>query len=101
MIKKFKKYLQKPPLAKEGEINHVAIDRFTFVHFFIGIAYGLLGFEFWLAFLLALAWEIIENPLKFNFPVVFPRGTADTIQNAIFDIAAVMLGWALIVRFII
>lgn len=90
------KCLAKPPSAQKGEINHTPIDRFTLVHFIIGLAYGLLGLGFWIVLFLAVVWEIIENPLKANFQSAFPRGTADTLQNAVVDCIAVVLGWALV-----
>lgn len=101
MWKKFNKYkdkfLLKPPPSKIGEINYSFIDRFTLVHLIIGIVYGLLELNFWMMIFLAIAWELIENPLKANFSFAFPRGTADRLQNAVFDCIAVVLGWALAV----
>ncbi len=88
-----KTFLPKPPLAKKGEINYPFIDRFTFVHFMIGVGYGSLGLGFGLVVLLALAWELLENPLKAYFPFIFPHGTADTLQNSVGDSLAVILGW--------
>ena len=87
---------RKPPPAKPGEINYPMFDRFSFVHFAIGVLYYFLGFQFPTAFILAVGWELIENPLKANLPQIFPHATADTIQNAVGDIIAVSSGWALL-----
>ena len=98
MLRKITKYFTlKPPLALKGEINYTATDRFTAVHFSIGLLYGLLGLRFGVVLFLSIAWELIENPLKANFPRIFPRGTADTFQNAFFDCIAVILGWTTII----
>ncbi len=83
----------KPPPAKKGEVNYSFLDRFTLVHFAIGFGYGLLDFSFGFTVFLALAWEMIENPLKFHLSFMFPHGTADTIQNILGDCIAVILGW--------
>ena len=80
-------------VAKKGEINYAFIDRFTFVHFIIGLGYGWLGFSFWLVVLLAVAWELIENPLKAYLPFIFPHATADTFKNSAGDTLAVLFGW--------
>ncbi len=98
-MKAFKNKLPwKPTPAKTGEINYHMFDRFTLIHFMIGCAYGFMGLEFWLVLCLAIVWELIEDPLKFYFPRIFPHGTSDTIQNAVCDCIAVSLGWALIYR---
>lgn len=60
----------------------------------IGVCYGWLGLRFLPVILLALAWELIENPLKAYLPFIFPHGTADTLQNALGDCLAVFSGWA-------
>lgn len=88
-----KKFSLKPSPAKTGEINYHIFDRFTFVHFIIGCAYGILGIKFWLMLCLAIFWELIENPLKANFSTLFPHGSSDTVQNAVSDCIAVCLGW--------
>jgi hypothetical protein len=94
MKKRFSKgFLSKPSPPKKGEVNYPFIDRFTFVHFLIGVGYGWLGFGFGLTLLLALAWELLENPLKYHLPFIFPHGTADTLKNSVGDSLAVILGW--------
>ncbi|MBI4208503.1 MAG: hypothetical protein HY538_02200 [Deltaproteobacteria bacterium] len=93
-------FLAKPPPAKKGEINYSLIDRFTLVHFMIGFGYDLLGLSLGLVVLLALVWELLENPLKAHLPFMFPHGTADTLQNSVGDTLAVILGW-IISRYVI
>lgn len=83
-----------PPPAKPGEINYPLVDRFTFAHFAIGLGYGYMEFSFWLALLLAVGWEIVENPLKYYASFMFPHGTCDTLQNVLGDVLAVLGGWA-------
>jgi len=85
--------LRTPRQARPGEVNYGFVDRFTFAHFGIGLVYALLGLNFLIAILLALAWEIIENPLKAHVPSIFPHGTADTLRNSIGDTLAVLAGW--------
>ena len=83
-----------PPLAKPGEVNHDCVDRFTFVHATIGVVYGLVGLGFTSACVLAIGWELIENPLKAYVPRVFPNATRDTLRNALCDTLAVLGGWS-------
>ncbi len=90
-----KKFFRLPPLAKPGEVNYPAFDRFTFVHFGIGLGYGFFGLSATIVVVLAVLWEIIENPLKANCPFFFPHATADTLQNILGDIFAVVTGWGL------
>ena len=87
--------LAKPPPAQPGEINYPLFDRFSFVHMAIGFGYGWVGATFPVSFLLAVAWELVENPLKANFPALFPHATADTFQNMVGDVISVSVGWAL------
>jgi hypothetical protein len=86
--------MRSPPPAKPGEINYATVDRFTLVHAGIGVAYELLGLSFLLALVLAIAWELIENPLKAYLPWVFPHATHDTLRNSIGDSVALMISWA-------
>jgi hypothetical protein len=74
-------------------VNYSFVDRFTFVHFGIGVVYGLLHLHLGLAAILAVAWEVVENPLKVRFTFLFPHATADTFQNSVGDIVAVLGGW--------
>lgn len=85
--------MKKPRPAQPGEINYSFIDRFTLVHFSIGVIYARMGLGFWPMLILALFWEIIENPLKVKLPRMFPHASADTLQNSIGDFLAVVAGW--------
>lgn len=85
--------LRQPPPAKPGEVNYDFVDRFTFVHFAIGVVYGWLGLSAIWTGVLAVGWELIENPLKAYAPVVFPHASRDRLRNSIGDTLAVMSGW--------
>ena len=85
--------LRSPRPAKPGEINYPFFDRFTFVHFGIGVFYAIIHFPIPVAVFLAILWEFIENPLKAYFPIIFPHATKDTWQNSLGDTLAVTLGW--------
>jgi hypothetical protein len=84
-----------PRRAVPGEINYPIFDRFTAAHFLIGVSYGLLDLSVWLAIVLAIGWEVVEDVLKALVPIIFPNATRDTLRNAAGDIAAVMTGWAI------
>lgn len=86
--------MRQPPPAIPGKVNHDLLDRFTLVHFLVGVAYGLLGLGFVAALVLALLWELVENPMKAYVPRIFPNATKDTLRNSVGDTVAVMLGWA-------
>ena len=85
--------MRKPPPAIEGEVNHSTIDRFTFVHMAIGVGYGFFGLSLAFTLVLAVLWEIVENPMKVRVSFLFPSGTADTLRNAVGDVFAVLVGW--------
>lgn len=78
--------------AEPGEINYHAFDRFTAVHFMSGVGLGLTPLPMWSIALMAVGWEIVENPLKDNIPKAFPHPTHDSKINAVVDVAAVMTG---------
>ncbi len=77
-------------------MNYAFVDRFTLVHAAIGGVYALLGFGALLAFVLAVGWELVENPLKAHVPALFPNATRDTLRNATGDVIALLCGWALV-----
>lgn len=79
-------------IARPGEINGDAFDRFTLAHLGAGVAMGALRVPMWLVVVLALGWELAERPLKRKFPGAFPHSSQDTAQNAIVDAAAVIGG---------
>lgn len=88
--------LRRPPPAQPGEVNYDFFDRFTFVHFGIGVAYGVLDLPVAAVAFLAVAWEIVEDILKAYAPILFPHATADTWKNSVGDIAAVCLGFGVV-----
>ncbi len=87
-------HMRWPPPSKPGEVNYDLVDRFTFVHASIGVAYGLAGIGPVWTCVLAVAWELVENPMKAYLPRIFPHATSDTLRNAIGDMLAVLSGWA-------
>jgi len=81
-----------PTPALKGEINYAFIDRFTLIHFMIGIFYRIIGLTFIETLALAIFWEFIENTLKANIPEFFPHATADSWRNSLGDTLAVCFG---------
>jgi len=79
-------------VARKGEINGDAVDRFTLVHFLAGAAMGAAGYNTQTATVLGALWEVLEHPLKNNFPQAFPDPTQDRTINSVFDILAVAAG---------
>lgn len=82
-----------PPSSRPGEINYPFMDRFTLIHFGIGMGYAAWRLSFASTIALAITWEIIENPLKVYVPELFPHATADTWKNSLGDTLAVACGW--------
>jgi len=77
-------------------MNNVApIDRWTAGHAAVGAFYGAVKAPWWMALSLGVGWEVAEIGLKARVPLLFPRPSQDTVINAVFDVAAVMLGWAI------
>jgi hypothetical protein len=97
LLKNFK--LRVPPKAKPGEVNYPLFDRFTLVHFLIGMTYGFFKLDFVAMSILAVLWELVENPIKAYLPRLFPHGTKDTLVNSVGDCVAVATGWALVLCF--
>jgi hypothetical protein len=83
-------------VAKPGEINGDAFDRFTLAHLGAGAVLGLLGAPWWMVVVGALGWELLERPLKRRAPGMFPHSSQDTAQNAIVDAGAVLAGAAIV-----
>ena len=71
------------------------LDWYSVGHAVAGVAYGAVGYRWYTALVWAVAWEAIENPLKDEFPGIFPDACRDTLPNAIGDVAGVMLGWSI------
>jgi hypothetical protein len=85
--------MRRPRPAVPGEINYALLDRFTLIHFGIGVGYGFLGLSFFLVVLMAIAWELVENPLKAYVPFLFPHATSDSLRNSVGDTLAVISGF--------
>ena len=83
-----------PLPARPGEVNHDFVDRFTFVHAAIGVAYAFLGLGLASTVALAIGWELVENPVKSCMPRLFPHASKDTLRNAVGDTLAVPAGWS-------
>lgn len=96
----FNKKYKPLPKSRPGEINYNFFDIYTIAHFLIGIIYGSIQLSFFIAIVLAIAWELIENPLKTYFPILFPHATADTWKNSLGDIMAVLMGWWIVTSLI-
>lgn len=80
--------------ATPGCIDHHTVDRYTFAHAGVGAVMGLLRAPWWLAVGAAVGWEIVERPLKEAYPHLFHQATNDTMDNAVTDAAAWIMGWA-------
>ena len=83
--------------ARAGEINGDPIDRWTLGHVGVGVWLGLFRAPWWVALATAIGWELIERPIKNNWPTewgYYP--TQDTITNSIVDVVAMMTGWGVI-----
>lgn len=79
---------------QQNPINHRAIDPFTFKHAAAGVLLGIVHVPLSTTAVLAIGWELIENPLKDRFPNWFPYPSHDSAANAVVDALAVVAGWA-------
>lgn len=75
----------------KGGINNVAVDRFTAVHFAVGMTMGTI-LPVGAVALVAVAFELIEDRLKDRWPQIFPHPSHDTKRNALVDAGAMVLG---------
>lgn len=73
-------------------INQAPVDRFTAAHFATGYLLGSLGWSAWSVTLAAVAWEIVERPLKEQVPQWFPHPSQDEPVNSLLDALAMMAG---------
>lgn len=85
--------LRRPPPARPGEVNYPWMDRFTLIHFGIGVVYATFRLRLVSAVGLSIVWELIENPLKAYVPALFPHPSADSWKNSLSDTLAVTFGW--------
>jgi hypothetical protein len=81
------------PTAQPGAINYELVDRFTLVHGAVGFVLGAARLPLPYVALTAIAWELIERPLKAHHGHLFPRGSQDSFQNAAGDALAMLVGW--------
>ncbi len=83
------------PDGRDPPADQAPIDIWTGAHAAVGVFYGALGFPWQYALGAAALWEVVENPLKDRLPQVFPDACHDALANAVADVAAVMVGYAL------
>lgn len=76
-------------------INTDPVDRYTSSHAGIGATLAWLGAPAWMALLVSVGWELIENDLKDELPGMFPYASHDSLANSISDTLAVLAGWRL------
>jgi hypothetical protein len=69
------------------------VNRYTLVYAGAGAALGRLGFSFFEAAAVAVAWEIAQRPLREVLPGLFPDPRHDSLAGAVVDTAAVLAGW--------
>jgi hypothetical protein len=74
-------------------INQGPIDVFTLGHLATGGALAIWGVKAPGAAAFAIGFELLERPLKDALPKFFPYASQDTAVNALWDAAAVMIGW--------
>lgn len=70
------------------------LDRYTVGHAAVGAVYSAMGLSLLSTAALAVAWEVLENPLKDNLPLIFPQASHDSLANATADVVAALVGWA-------
>ena len=70
------------------------VDRYTAAHYAAGIVLGAARLPWWAALSLAIGWEIVERPLKREFPDLFPQAIQDSWSNMAGDASSMMAGWA-------
>jgi hypothetical protein len=80
-------------MARPGEINGDALDRFTLAHYAFGVLLGAGRAPWWSVPLVAVSWEALERPMKRAWPRVFPHSSQDSWPNMIGDALAVLFGW--------
>lgn len=82
-------------MANVALVNVAPVDRWTLAHAGFGAIYGLIKLPWWAALGLGFGFEILEIGLKRHVPAIFPRPRQDSVLNATFDVAAVMVGWGI------
>jgi hypothetical protein len=81
--------------VSDGGINQDPVDRYTSAHAGVGATMAWFGMPGWMALLVSVGWELVENDLKDRFPGSFPYSSKDSAANAVSDTLAVLAGWRL------
>jgi hypothetical protein len=76
-------------------INQGALDRYTAAHAASGVLLRTCGrVRWWHALLIAVAWEVVERPMKTRLPGIFePDAVQDSWLNMASDVVALMVGY--------
>lgn len=93
MARRLGRRLGQDRIARPGEVNHAFMDRFTLAHYAWGVILGASRAPWWLVPIVAIGWEVVERPLKRQFPRAFPHATQDTWPNMIGDAGAMISGY--------
>ena len=88
------KFFEKFPDKYHG--NQQPFDRFTFSHLGIGMILGANKMTPLGVTVFAIAWEVLEQPLKKKFSGMFPIASQDSLPNMTIDALAVIAGWYLV-----
>ena len=76
-------------------INGAYVDRFTVAHALAGVIAAYLKVTPIQAVVFAVGWEIGEDLLKQRYPSLFPHPSVDTKENALVDVGAFLVAYAL------
>ena len=74
-------------------INKDPVDRFTLVHALSGVLAEKAGVTLPQVVFLAVAWELLERPLKEKYGRYFPHPSQDSLVNAGLDASAMVVGY--------
>ena len=79
--------------ARKGERNYPALDRYSGLHAVTGAGMAMADASPSQAFLVSVAWEMLEPQLKSSSPSMFPKSTIDSPQNKIGDLLVFMASY--------
>jgi len=74
--------------------NESCVDKYSALHIVTGVIFGILNFPLWFVLILAIVFELIENPLKVKVDL-FPSQKKESLRNQVFDVIFVVLGWGI------
>jgi len=74
--------------------NESSVDKYSALHIATGVIFGILNFPLWFVLILAIVFELIENPLKVKVDL-FPSQKKESLRNQVFDVIFVVLGWGI------